>query len=154
MESLEHEVRRELSRFGPQAGMGELVAVWPELVGAPIAANAWPARIAGNGTLHVAVSSSAWAFELTQLAPQLLERLRARLAANAPSALRFAVGHLPQPAGDVGSAPQGRVAPRPGAAEWVQAESLAAPIENDELRRLVARAAAASLARSVSSRPI
>ena len=44
-----------------------------------VAANAWPARIARDGTLHVNTSSSAWAFELGQLAPTILERLSEKL---------------------------------------------------------------------------
>jgi len=63
------DVRRELSRFGPAAGMAELLAAWPAAVGEGIARNAWPARIGRDGTLHVAVASSAWAFELGAHAP-------------------------------------------------------------------------------------
>ena len=65
---IEDEIRRELSRFGPAAGLGDIVAAWPECFGAGIAANAWPARLARDGSLHVTTSSSAWAFELTHLA--------------------------------------------------------------------------------------
>ena len=67
-EPIGEEVRRELGRFGPGGAMAEIVAAWPVAVAAAIAANAWPARIARDGTLHVATSSSAWAFELTHLA--------------------------------------------------------------------------------------
>src|SRR5439155_21214632 len=67
MEPLGPEVRRELGRFGPQAGLGKLVAAWPAAVGAQIAANAWPARFRRDGILVVHTSSSAWAFELAQL---------------------------------------------------------------------------------------
>ncbi|MDX6493765.1 MAG: Dna[CI] antecedent, DciA, partial [Gaiellaceae bacterium] len=91
------EVRRELSRYGPAAGMADIVRVWAELVGEEVARNAWPARIARDGTLHVHTSSSAWAFELGQLAPTILERLRETLPETSTSALRFAVGHLPEP---------------------------------------------------------
>src|SRR5207247_3557675 len=97
MERLEHSPRRGLVRLGPQAGMSDLVAAWPDAVGSMVAVNAWPARIARDGTLHVNPSSSAWAFELGQLAPTILERLRERLGESAPAALRFAVGHLPEP---------------------------------------------------------
>ena len=71
-------VKRELGRFGAAGAMAEVVEAWPALVGEQIARNAWPARIARDGTLHVATSSSAWAFELGQLAPELLERLSRR----------------------------------------------------------------------------
>src|ERR671914_2965389 len=96
MEPLGEDVRRELARFGPQAGLGEVVAAWPEAVGPGIAANAWPARIARDGTLHVATSSSAWAFELTQLADSILARLQEHVPVDCPTALRFAVGPLPE----------------------------------------------------------
>ena len=80
VERLDREIRGELSRFGPQGGMPELLAAWPDAVGPMVAANAWPARIARDGTLHVNTSSSTWAFELGQLAPTILEELRRRSA--------------------------------------------------------------------------
>ena len=43
LERLGGEVRAELSRFGPQAGMAELLERWPAAVGAAIARQAWPA---------------------------------------------------------------------------------------------------------------
>jgi hypothetical protein len=141
------DVRRELSRYGPAAGMADLVGVWPELVGEEVARNAWPARIAGDGTLHVHTSSSAWAFELGHLAPGILERLRTALPDSAPPALRFAVGNLPEPeptaAERAGPAP-----PKPGPRERAAAAELTASLSDPELRELVARAAAASLAKS------
>jgi len=93
---IEDEVRRELARFGPAAGLGDIVAAWPECVGGGIAANAWPARLARDGSLHVSTSSSAWAFELTQLGSSVLERLQERLGDAAPASLRFAPGPLPE----------------------------------------------------------
>ena len=80
--------------------MADVLAVWPEAVGTMVAANAWPARIARDGTLHVNTSSSAWAFELGQLAPAILERLSEKLGERAPASLRFAVGHLPEPSSE------------------------------------------------------
>ena len=68
MDPLGSEIRAELRRFGPQAGMAELVERWPEAVGAAIARNAWPARIARDGTVHVHTADSVWAFELGQRA--------------------------------------------------------------------------------------
>ena len=98
----------------PQGGMPELLAAWPEAVGPMVAANAWPARIARDGTLHVNTSSSAWAFELGQLAPTILERLSEKLGESAPKALRFAVGHLPEPAvGGAWRGPDSRFPSRP-----------------------------------------
>jgi hypothetical protein len=143
-------LERELTRLGPQGAIGEVVAAWPGAVGAAIARNAWPARIGRDRTLHVAAASSAWAFELQQLAPGILERLRDALpAASAPAAVRFAPGPLPAPAASAVSAEdprsEGGLQPTPEEAEL--GERLAAGIEDEELRGLAARAAAASLAR-------
>ena len=141
------EVRRELSRYGPAAGMADIVGAWSELVGEEVARNAWPARIARDGTLHVHTSSSTWAFELGQLAPDILGRLRKTLPGSAPPALRFAVGNLPEP--ELTNAERaGPEAPRPGPQERAAAAELTASLTNPELRELVARAAAASLAKS------
>ena len=63
-ERIGDDVRRELGQLGPGGAIADVVAAWPEAVGDSIARNAWPARIARDGTLHVATSSSAWAFEL------------------------------------------------------------------------------------------
>ena len=151
MERLGDAVRRELSRFGPQGGMPELLEAWPEAVGEMVAANAWPARIARDGTLHVNTSSSAWAFELAQLAPTILGRLREKLGKGAPKAVRFAVGHLPEPAApDTGEASAEVPEPTPEALQT--AADLAAQIGDEELRKRVARAAALSLSRSSSDR--
>lgn len=141
------QVRRELARFGAADGMADIVGAWPELVGEEVARNAWPARIARDGTLHVHTSSSAWAFELGQLGPTILERLRETLPKTAPPALRFAVGNLPEP--ELTTAERaGPEAPRPGPKERAAAAELTASLTDPELRDLVARAAAASLAKS------
>ena len=153
MERLEGGVRRELARFGPPAMLGELVGVWSELVGDAIAANAWPARIARDGTLHVNTADSVWAFELGHQAPAILERLCARLGESAPRALRFRAGLLPEPAVSATEGP-GR-SPRsvtPSPEHLRQSAELTAGIEDPELRERVARAAAASLARAASDR--
>ena len=142
---IEDEVRRELARFGPAAGLGDIVAAWPESVGAGIAANAWPARLARDGSLHVSTSSSAWAFELTQLAVSILERLQERLGESAPASLRFAPGPLPE-AGPEPVEASKRTVPKVSEAERAEAARIAATIENQDLREAVARAAEASLA--------
>lgn len=141
---IEDEVRRELSRFGPAAGLADIVAAWPESVGAGIAANAWPARVARDGSLHVATSSSAWAFELTHLAPSILERLQERLGDSAPAALRFAPGPLPE-AGPEPIEASKRTVPKVSEADRAEGARIAAAIENPDLREAVARAAEASL---------
>ena len=78
MERLDSEVRRELGRFGPIEGDTAAIGrAWPHAVGATVARNAWPARIAQDGTLLVHTSSSTWAFELGRLAETILSQLRA-----------------------------------------------------------------------------
>ena len=144
MERLGGEIKRELSRFGAQGGMPELLEAWSGAVGEMVAANAWPARIARDGTLHVNTSSSAWAFELAQLAPTIAERLRQELGEGAPKALRFAVGHLPEAAAPEAAERRTDV-PEPGAEALQRAAELTAGIADEELRQRVARAVALGL---------
>jgi hypothetical protein len=141
---LEEEIRSELARLGgaPRTGgdLTELVRAWPRCVGPAISSNAWPARLSRDGSLLVHVSSSTWAFELTQLE----EEIRARLGALAPPRLKFVPGPLPE--GDE-HAPTPRDAPaiRPDAR--AKATSLAAEIADPTLRELVAKAASISLSK-------
>ena len=152
MDRLERDLRRELGRLGAPGG-GDLAAIvdaWPSLAGETVARNAWPLRLSRDNTLHVATSSSTWAFELGRLGAELLQRLEERLGEAAPAALRFAPGPLPEPAT---AAPERR--PRPVAAseeERVEAASLTACLDDENVRKLLARAAAASLARARSGR--
>jgi hypothetical protein len=145
LEPIGRDVRRELGRFGPAAGMAEVVAAWPTAVGEQIALNAWPARISRDGTLHVATSSSAWAFELTQLEGEIRKRLSDAAGDAAPARLRFAVGHIPE-TGPEPETKEKRTVPRVTEALSAEGERIAAGIEDPALRELVARAAAASLA--------
>ena len=145
------EIRRELGRLGPEAGLDEIVRAWPAAVGTAIAANAWPARVGRDGTLHVATASSAWAFELTQLEATVRGHLRDRLGADAPPRVRFAVGLLPE-RGPETDARHARTVPKASPADAAEGERLAGGIEDSELRALVARAAAASLARARAGR--
>ena len=143
-ERIGDEVQRELSRFGPAEGMAEIVHAWPDAVGEQIALNAWPARLSRDRTLHVATSSSAWAFELAQLESKLRGRLEAALGEATPSALRFAPGKLPERSSEeMESRPRrGREAT---SEERELAAALAAGIEDENLRKIVAKAALASL---------
>ena len=149
MERLGGEIKRELSRFGAQGGMPDVLEAWPGAVGEMVSANAWPARIARDGTLHVNTSSSAWAFELAQLAPTIAERLRQELGESAPKALRFAVGHLPEPAVPAAAARRSEV-PEPSEEALQRAAVLAAGIEDEALRKRFARAAALGLSKPTS----
>ena len=151
MERLGSEVKRELARFGPAAGMAAIVEAWPDAVGPEIARNAWPSRIGRDGTLHVAASSSAWVFELTQLATEIHGRLRTALGSDAPRALRFAPGPLPEALVEASEAGE-RPIVRPSAAERARALELTSEVGDRDLREVLARAAAASLARGADDR--
>ena len=151
MKKIASDVASELGRFGPAAGMVRIVEAWPGAVGPTIARNAWPARIARDGTLHVATSSSSWAFELSQLEADVLKRLRSAAGKDAPAKLRFAVGKLPE-LGPEDDARSERKALSPGPEELRKAEELAAGISDEELRKVVAKAAAQSLSRSGDGR--
>ena len=146
MKHLGDDVKRELSRFGPAAGMGELVEAWPAAVGETIARNAWPARVSRDGTLHVNTLDSIWAFELTNRAADIAPRLGV-------DAVRFAPGPLPEaPAEALPGASDRAIAP--SNAVRAEGERLAAGIEDENLRKIVARAAAASLSRRLSDRSV
>jgi hypothetical protein len=144
LEPLGDDVRRELGRLGPAGAIADVVAVWPGAVGPAIAANAWPARISRDGTLHVATTSSTWAFELTQLSATIRERLAAALESATPATLRFAPGRLPEPGGEAVKEEK-RIVPTPSPTAVAAGEEIAAGIADPALREAVARAAAASL---------
>jgi hypothetical protein len=153
MDRLEGAVRRELGRFGPADGdMVAIVRAWPAAVGDTVRRNAWPSRLSRDGTLHVNTSSSTWAFELGRLASTILEQLRPELGEATPPKLRFAPGAIPdEEAAAPGKSAQDR--PVVGLEHRARAAELAAGIEDEELRELVARAAAASLSRAASEPP-
>jgi hypothetical protein len=151
MEPIGSEVRRELDRFGGAGRMPDLVAAWPAAVGETVAANAWPARLARDGTLHVNAGSSTWAFELQQLEAEIAERLRGALGKDAPVHLRFAQGPLPEPV--VEAATASRQPPREPTPEQARAaHDLAAQIASEELRKSVEKAARMSLAAAADDR--
>jgi hypothetical protein len=146
VKQLGEDVKRELGRFGPQGRIGELVEAWPVVVGETIARSAWPARVARDGTLHVNTADSIWAFELTSRAAEIAKRLGVER-------IRFAPGRL---AGAVES-PLETASPAPlEPSESLREEGarLAAGIEDENLRKIVARAAAASLAKGISDRSV
>lgn len=142
-ERLGGELSQELGRLGVPEESGDLGRLWAEAVGPQIARNAWPARVARDGTLIVHTRSSTWAQELAHLEPIVRERL----GDQAPPRLRFVVGSVPEPAPeqlvDVVETP-----PLPGAEHHEQAERLAQGIEDEALRAAVARLAAHVLARA------
>ena len=153
MERIGDAVRRELGRFGTAGEMTDLVGAWPELVGSQVAANAWPARLARDGTLHVNTSSSTWAFELGHLEAEILPRLQEALGKAAPSRLKFAPRPLPEPVAGPAERDESPP-PEPTLEQAREARSWAAAIESEELRARVEKAARASLARASSGRSV
>jgi Dna[CI] antecedent, DciA len=144
VEPLGDEIRRELGRFGPQGGMAETVEAWPAAVGAEIARNAWPARFQRDGTLVVHTRDAVWAFELTQRAAEIEKRLDVK-------GLKFVPGPLPEPPAEGVSTPE--TAPAVASEEdRRQAEEWASRISDEELRKLVQKAAESSLARAPTDR--
>jgi len=141
-------VARELARFGEVTGLAPIVGAWPAAVGPDIARNAWPARIARDGTLSVHVASAAWAFELAQLEA----RIRVSLGDVAPPRIRFAVGPLPEAEPDPGAKRATKVEPAPRHA--ARAAELTAQISDRNLREVVAKTAALSLAKAESDRSV
>src|SRR5262245_5146231 len=148
MEKVGASVVRELSRFGSVGGgLEPLVEAWPAAVGEEIARNAWPARLARDGTLHVHAKDSIWAFELMTRA----EEIRSRLGEAAPARLTFAAGPLPERPPPPGEQASGR--PRePTPEELAEAESLTRGIRDSELREIVAKTVAASFSSNVDDR--
>ena len=146
MKQLGEDVKQELARFGPAAGMPELLEAWPAAVGETIAGNAWPARIGRDGTVYVNTADSVWAFELTNRAAEIADRLGV-------AQIRFAPGRLPE--ADAGVADATEPAPRaPSEEHVVEGERLAATIDDENLRKVVARAAAMSLEAGSDSRSV
>ena len=140
-------VARELNRFGPVAGMGRLIEIWPAAVGVEIARNAWPARVARDGTLHVHAKDSIWAFELTSRA----EEIRQRLGELAPPKLTFTPGPLPEHSPEPSEEPA-KFSLKPSKEHVAKADSLTRGIRDADLRKLVAKAVAASLAKGDNDR--
>jgi len=116
--------------------MAELVERWPAVVGPAIARNAWPARIARDGTVHVSTADSVWAFELGHRAAEMAERLGV-------ARLRFAPGPLPEPDEEPVDR---RVDPTPEEDE--RASAIASAIGDEKLRESVQKAVKLSLARA------
>ena len=145
LDLLAAEVRAHLRRFGPEGGVADLVDAWPTAVGAEISRHAWPARVRGDGTLVVHVRDSIWGFELTQRAAEIRPRL--------PGAPPLAFVPGPLPAGDGESKAAAPRLPQATLEQAREAAAWAAGIEDGDLRKLVARAAAASLARAAADRP-
>jgi hypothetical protein len=143
MDPLGPDIRSELARYGPQAGMAELVERWPEVVGAAIARNAWPARIARDGTVHINTADSVWAFELGQKAAEIAGKLGVEK-------LRFAAGPLPEADEEAAITAPVETTPEDEERAW----AIASSISDENLRESVQKAVSLSLARGRSDTPI
>ncbi len=147
MDRVGNAVARELARFGPTSGMAPVVEAWPGAVGSEIARNAWPARLGRDGSLRIHTKDSVWAFELAIRA----EEIGARLGELAPPRLVFVAGPLPEPSPEGAGEPE-RTGVEPSPEHHAQAASLVRGIRDEDLRKIVAKAVAMSLAAAQSGR--
>ena len=122
--------------------MAELVERWPQVVGEAIARNAWPARIARDGTVHVNTADSVWSFELGQRAAEIAGKLGV-------SKVRFAPGPLPEPDVEPVQSPV-EVSPE----DDERARAIASSIADENLRESVQKAVSLGLARERGNRRI
>ncbi len=128
-EPIGDEVTSRARPLRPGSGLGDIVAAWPEAVGAAIAANAWPARLARDGTLHVATSSSAWAFELTQLAASIRRGCRSAWASLRRPRCASLLARFRRPDAEPVEASE-RTVPKVSEADRAEGARIAASIEN------------------------
>lgn len=144
MEPLGEEIRAEMHRVGAESGVGDAGSVWSAAVGEEIARNAWPARTQADGTLVVHVRDAIWGFELTQRAAEISGRLPGR------PRLRFVPGELPEAPTDPPPPPPAEATPE----QAREAASLAAAIEDPNLRESVAKVIKAALVRAAADRSV
>ncbi len=84
-----------------------LEAGWAEIVGADVAQNSHPLRIA-DGALTIVARSSAWSHQLSFLSEHVLRAVCARVPASEIARLRFRVGAMPQRRSAAPAARRGR----------------------------------------------
>ena len=125
-----------------------LIADWPAVAGAEIAAHSVPERLDFargeriDGTLHLRVEG-AWALALQHLEPQLIERINGSLGYRAVGRIRLHQGPLPKKPGPRQPSSQ------PACVEPDARAALAAQlagIEDPALRRAIERLGLALLA--------
>lgn len=136
------------SAEGVPAGLEATVRAWPAAVGDAVAREAWPVRLASDGTLLVHCRASVWASDLSHRSLELLRALE-RHGVAPPSRLRFVVGPVPERLPQ--TAPAARAPAVPDAAK-ATAAGIAASVREPRLRALIERAAAHSLGRAGSAR--
>ena len=74
-------------QLAPETLLAEVQRVWPEAVGAAIAAEAQPTTERG-GVLTISCSAAVWAQELDLMAPVIIERLNEVLVRGRIGGLR------------------------------------------------------------------
>ena len=88
-------VAEALSAYLKKSGLhgrveqGEVVVLWPKLVGRKIAAVTEPLHVTADGTLFVAVKTSAWMSELSLLEPEMLRAVNGEGRAKPIRKIRF-----------------------------------------------------------------
>lgn len=93
---------KALESWQPTAGAPRdpvdlLAAGWAEIVGADVAKNSRPTKLAGDALL-VTVRSSAWSHQLSLLSETILTAIRARVPSAGVERLRFRVGRIAEAA--------------------------------------------------------
>ena len=78
---------RARASWAPETLLGEIQTVWPQAVGAMIAAEAAPTAERG-GLLTVRCSASVWAQELDLMGPAIIEKLNTSLRLGRVSKIR------------------------------------------------------------------
>lgn len=86
----------------------EIWRVWPDVVGAAVAARAQPLRII-NGALTVAVSSAPWMQELRFMTGMMKDKLNTRLGAEVVREIVLKPGRVDTPAKE---APEEKLPPK------------------------------------------
>ena len=89
-ERLADVLRDAISQAAPDTLLARVQALWPEVAGAGIAAEAAPSS-EREGTVTMDCSGAVWAQELTLLEPELVGRLNDRLEGFRVRSLRFRV---------------------------------------------------------------
>ncbi|MEW5783626.1 MAG: DUF721 domain-containing protein [Bacillota bacterium] len=88
---IEHVLRR--NQMWLQYRQNSILERWEELVGKELAAVSNPRQIR-KGVLQVSVKNSTWAYHLTLLQPQLIERLNRHAGSLAVKEIFFRIGDL------------------------------------------------------------
>ena len=126
-------------------------AVWERVMPPRVVKNASPTRLRG-GVLHVETTTSAWAQEVTLMAPTLLGKLRLAMPALEIESLRVRAGQRPRrPPADERRPP--KVAPIAEADLPGSLRDALERVDDASLREVLTRAARQSLAHEPKRAP-